>query len=123
VQELARQYPSPILIDQFFRLTWAVVPDPDEYEFVRAPKHQAETFLETGCLEGDCDDASVLSSCMLAALGWPNTMTAIRRIGEAEFSHVFTTAYEGGYRVDIDPIVPAYRMPIRDIAEVMQVHI
>lgn len=102
-------------------MTWQVVPDPDEYEFVRAPKYQAEFYFENGFLEGDCDDASVLSSSILAALGWSNVMTAIRRHGEVEFSHVFTTAYENGYRVDIDPIVPAYRMPIRDIVEIMQV--
>src|SRR5215831_1690365 len=97
VQQLAEQYPSPILIDQFFRLTWAVVPDPDEYEFVRAPKLQAEIYLESGTLEGDCDDASTLSACLLRALRWPCVITAIRRPGEADFSHVFTTAYEAGY--------------------------
>jgi len=98
-----------------------VVPDPDEYEFVRAPKLQAEIYLESGTLEGDCDDASTLSACLLRALRWPCVITAIRRPGEADFSHVFTTAYEAGYRVDIDPIVPVYRMPITDIVEVMQV--
>ena len=119
--ELASQYPSPVHIDQFFRLIWEVVPDPEEYEFVRAPKFQAEFYFETGRLEGDCDDASVLSACLLTALQWPSIITAIRRPGEIEFSHVFTSAIESGVQVDIDPIVPVYRMPIRDIAEVMQV--
>lgn len=121
IQALAQQYPSPLYIDQFFRQSWRIVPDPHEFEFVRAPKYQSEFYFECGYLEGDCDDASVLASCILTCLNWPHVMTAIRRVGEVEFSHVFTTSYEGGYRVDIDPIVPAYRMPIRDIVETMQV--
>lgn len=118
---LVSQYPSPLYIDQFFRLSWQVVPDPDQYELVRAPKYQAEFYFENGFLEGDCDDASVLSSSMLAALNWPNVITAIRRVGEIEFSHVYTSAFEHGYRVDIDPIVPAYRLPIQDAVEYMRV--
>lgn len=121
IVNLARQYPSPLYIDQFFRLAWRIVPDPDEYEFIRAPQFQAEFYLDNGYLEGDCDDASTLASCLLNSLGWPNVITAIRRPGEVDFSHVFTTAYEGDLRIDIDPIVPVYRMPIKDIIEVMQV--
>jgi len=123
IQALAQSYPSPIFIEQFFRLVWVVVPDPDEFEFIRAPKLQAEQFFQAGILEGDCDDASTLASCILKCLRWPNVMTAIRRRGEPEFSHVFTQAIEDNYLISIDPIVPAARMPIQDIAETMQVHI
>jgi hypothetical protein len=104
-------------------MEWIVVPDPDEYEFVRAPKYQAEQYFDCGFLEGDCDDAATLASCLLCGIGWPNRMTAIRRPNEADFSHVFTSAIENGYRVDIDPIVPAHRMPIpaSEIIETMEV--
>jgi transglutaminase-like putative cysteine protease len=116
-------YPSPVYIDQFFRLTWSVVPDPDEYEFIRAPRLQAETFLQTGRLEGDCDDAATLAASMLRSLNWPCVLIAIRRPNDTDFSHVWCAAVENGVQVDIDPIVPAYRMPIprESIAEVMQV--
>lgn len=121
MQQLALTYPSPIFIEQFFRLAWIIVPDPDEYEYVRAPKLQAESFFDTGYLVGDCDDAATLSACLLKALEWSATLIAIRRPEESEFSHVFTRAFENDYIIDIDPIVPLHQMPIRDIAEIMQV--
>jgi hypothetical protein len=123
IQRLAQTYPSPLFIDQAFRLSWVVVPDPDEYEFVRAPKLQAEQYFDSGVFQGDCDDAATLASCMLCALDWRNWLIAIRRPREEDFSHVFTSAVESGYRVDIDPIVPAHRMPIpaSEIAETIAV--
>jgi hypothetical protein len=106
-------------------LTWRVVPDPDEYEFVRAPKLQAEQYFASGTLEGDCDDSATLAACLLTALNCPCALIAIRRPNETEFSHVWTRATECGFNVDIDPIVPAYRMPIPNdaIAERMVIPI
>ena len=98
-----------------------MVPDPDEFEYIRAPRLQAQQYLATGELEGDCDDASTLAACLLSTLGYPATITAIRRTGEPEFSHVYTSAYEEGMLVEIDPIVPVHRMPIVDAVEIMQV--
>jgi hypothetical protein len=123
VRRLAGLYRSPILIDQFFRAVWSVVDDPEDAEFVRAPKLQAEQYFDSGFLEGDCDDASTLAACLLCALQIPNCITAIRRPRQADFSHVFTRAVDNGFLVDIDPIVPAYRMPIpeSEIAERMEV--
>jgi hypothetical protein len=123
VLSLADQYPTPTSIDDFFRAVWRVVPDPDDCEYIRAPKHQAEFYFANGYLEGDCDDASTLSACLLSAVGWPAVITAIRRPGDADFSHVFTSAMENGVRVDIDPIVPAQMIPITDIAERMTINI
>lgn len=104
-------------------MQWEVVPDPEEYEFVRAPKLQAEQYFDSGYLQGDCDDASTLASSLLCVVGWPHRITAIRRPGQEDFSHVFTSAYDSGYLIDIDPIVPAYRMPIpqSEIVERMEV--
>ena len=99
---------------------WRVVPDPEEAEYIRTPRWQALQYLETGELEGDCDDASTLSACLLSTLGYPAIINAIRRRGEPEFSHVYTSAYEDGMLVEIDPIVPVHRMPIMDTVEIMQ---
>lgn len=99
------------------------MPDPDECEYIRAPKHQAEFYFQYGFLEGDCDDASTMSAALLSAVGWPAIITAIRRPNEPEFSHVFTSAFENGKRVDIDPIVPAQWIPITDIAERMTINV
>lgn len=121
IVELASSFPTPILVDQLFRQVWVIVDDPEGYEYIRAPRQQARDFLSTGTLQGDCDDASTLSACLLSALGYPAIITAIRRVGEPEFSHVYTSAYEDGVRVDIDPIVPVCKMPIMDTIERMQV--
>lgn len=122
IQSLALQFPSPLLIDQLFRQVWEIVPDPSDREYIRAPQLQAAEFYSTGFLQGDCDDASTLAACLLVCLGWPCVITAIRRPGDENFSHVFTSASENGYRVDIDPVVPEYLLPIRDIEEAAHVY-
>ena len=119
VQQLAQTYPSPIFIEQFFRMCWDIVPDPENCEYVRAPRYQVECYLETGRLEGDCDDAAVLASSMLRSIGWPSFLIAIRMPGQSDFSHVFCSAVQDGFRVSIDPIVPAGQLPITDMIEVM----
>jgi hypothetical protein len=100
-----------------------VVPDPEEYEFVRAPKLQAEEYFDCGYLQGDCDDSATMAAALLCSLGWRNWLTAIRRPNDSEFSHVFCSAHDSNYLVHIDPIVPAHHMPIpaSEIAEVMEV--
>jgi hypothetical protein len=62
---------------------------------------------------------------MLRALDWPSWFVAIRRPNEQDFSHVWTAASENGLIVNIDPIVPAYRMPIPNeaIAERMIMYV
>ncbi len=121
VQALAAQFRSPILIDQLFRHTWQIVPDPADREYIRAPQLQAEEFFQNGFLQGDCDDASTLAACLLVCLGWPCVITAIRRPGDVIFTHVFTSAWENSMQIDIDPIVPEYLLPIRDIEEQVNV--
>jgi hypothetical protein len=44
---------------------------------------------------------------------------AIRMPSESNFSHVFTVAVQDDLLIEIDPIVPADRMPIPNVAEVM----
>lgn len=98
-----------------------MVPDPDAFEYVRAPQFQAERFLDLGILEGDCDDAATFSAGILCCLGWPCALVAIRRPNDEDFSHVFTIASQAGSTITIDPIVPAERLPIpaSEIAESM----
>ena len=118
---MGQLFQSPREIDALFRDAWRVVADPDEFEYVRAPKFQAERFLDTGILEGDCDDAAVFSAGILCCLGWPCSLISIRRPDDDVFTHVFTIAGQDDSLVTIDPIIPAERLPIpaSDIAETM----
>lgn len=104
------------------------MPDPDEFEYIREPAWQAGCYLQSGQLEGDCDDASTLAACILSSLGYPAVITAIQRpedlrVSSEYFSHVYTSSFENGFRIDIDPIVPEYRMPITDVIERMTVRV
>lgn len=100
-----------------------MVPDPEEFEFVRSPQFQAEEYFDSGYLQGDCDDAATFAAGLLCAIGYPCKLIAIRRPHDSDFSHVYCSAREGPYLVDIDPIVPAHRMPIplSEIIETMEV--
>ena len=116
--ELAFLLGTDACIDVFIRSVWRIVPDPEDCEFVREPELQIRQFLQTGFLEGDCDDAATLAGSMCYAIGMPCALVAIRTPENAEFSHVFLRTGNG---LDIDPIVPADQLPIpvERIAEVM----
>lgn len=76
-----------------------------------------------GRLAGDCDDAATLAAALLVSLQFPCSFIAIRLHGSDEFSHVWarTVSSDGAAFLDIDPIVPAYLMPIQNYAEAMEV--
>jgi transglutaminase-like putative cysteine protease len=117
VRSLAESLGSPQGVDEYLRRTWRVVPDPVEAEYIRAPVFQIQFLNEFGYLEGDCDDASTLAASLLAALSIPCEFRACRLHGDDEFSHVWCRS-QG---IDIDPIVPAEALPIKNYAELMQV--
>lgn len=110
------------MVDAWMRDHWRVVPDPDEYEFIRSPQYQLALFMENGFLSGDCDDSATLAASLFLANGWPCQLVAIRMHHDYEFSHVWARCVLGeGSFFDVDPIVPLYQMPVTGFAESMEV--
>jgi len=93
---------------------------------VREPSYQIRQLQELGYFVGDCDDSATLAASLLYALGFRCYIVAVRMPHEEDFSHVFvrcplvTDGFSGDAFVDIDPIVPMERLPIPNVAEVMQ---
>jgi hypothetical protein len=126
IRQAAEILGAPEAINGWLRACWQFEDDPPEYEFIRTPGLQLqEAATNNGILKGDCDDASVLAACLLAALDWPCALVAIRVKPEPDFSHVFvrTQAAGGAFELDIDPIVPAALLPLTGDFEIMTVHI
>lgn len=116
--ELASVCADPPALDVYLRRHWRIVPDPEEYEFVRSPAVQFQLAQQNGFFIGDCDDAATLAACVMGALGWPCSLIAGREAGKFEFSHTWLRCFVGGGRpwpafvYDIDPIVPVEKMPV-----------
>lgn len=126
IRQTAETLGSPDAIDGWIRECWRFEPDPVEYEFIRTPALQLQQAAGAGgILKGDCDDASVLAACLLAALHWPCHFVAIRVRPEPDFSHVFvrTPSARGHFQIDIDPIVPASMLPLVGNFELMTVEV
>lgn len=117
---LANQLGNPLVVNNYLRGLWHIVPDPEAAEFVRAPLYQIELAEENGYYLGDCDDAATLAGSLLAALNIPCSLIAIRMPADVEFSHVFLRCNVNGYPFDIDPIVPQEFLPIRGAVETME---
>jgi hypothetical protein len=64
-----------------------------------------------------------MGASVLCALNWPCWLTAIRRYGEIDFSHVYVSCLTAYGQLDIDPIVPADKMPIADVMDSMRVDV
>jgi len=107
VLALARECRDPWGLDQWLRQTWHIVPDPSEAEYIQSPAYQ----IRCGGFAGDCDDAATLAASVLIVFQVPAFFFAVRQPSEEEFSHVFVRV--PAYGLDIDPIVPAYQIPIR----------
>ena len=108
VQGLAIAVNDPYALDYWLRQVWEIVPDPIALELVRTPSYII------GCrrFAGDCDDAATLAGSVCHALAIPSLLVAVRmNPTDAEFSHVFLRV--PAYQLDIDPIVPVNRLPIR----------
>ncbi len=108
----------PLAVERWLRFAWVIKPDPVEVEWIKRPEFRA---LE-GDYAGDCDDSATLAAALLLAdpaalAGWALKLRAIRMPADREFSHVWLSAERGGFRVDIDPIVPAAHLPVRGYAE------
>lgn len=97
---------DPWTLDSWLRSNWTVIPDPMDAELIRSPA------LMIGCLQfsGDCDDAATLAGSILHAMHVPAYFVATRQPTESDFSHVFVKIPV--LHLDIDPIVPANRLPI-----------
>jgi hypothetical protein len=142
VQQLAYSLGNPIDLEAYLRVNWITVPDPPEVEFIRKPDFQIQDarheridvtsiydpgmvpriVIPAGYYAGDCDDAATLAASILYVLHRPSSFIAIRRPFQIDFSHVFVRVPLGtGWSIDIDPIVPLERLPLRDIEEVMEV--
>lgn len=127
IRQLASYLGHPPGIDGFMRDVWRVKPDPADVEYIASPVHQARLFSQFNYLAGDCDDASTLAACLLAALDWPCTLVAIRMPRDREFSHVFCRAplldFGPDLFCDIDPIVPAEMLPLTGYEESLEVQV
>lgn len=123
IRALAEELGNPVAIDSYIRETWKIVPDPPEYEYVQAPVFQFNLANQNGYFSGDCDDAATLAGCLLAAISYPSRFVAIRLPNESDYSHVFLRCFVNSQPLDIDPIVPANLLPIRGIAQTMEVHV
>jgi hypothetical protein len=124
IQALALHSHDPLGLDAYLREHWHYKPDPVEFEFVMGPRYQLELASGRGYFEGDCDDAATLAGAVLLALHWPARLTAYRMMGNPEFEHVNvrTVDYSGRDGIfDIDPTVPADRLPIRHAEEILEV--
>jgi len=123
VLAIAWDVDSPQGVDRLFRNAWRVVPDPDTYEFVRTPEYQAKLFWHSGYFAGDCDDAATMGASILCALNQSCWLTAIRRYGELDYSHVYVSCLTAYGPLDIDPIVPPDKLPIADVIHSMRVDV
>ena len=132
MQQVARSLGSPGAVNDWLRERWHIVPDPLEYEYIVAPALQLDKALQSGGqLVGDCDDSSVLTASLLAAIDWPCRFVAIRNRHDTDFSHVFVRApilpFDAGIsaamQLDIDPIVPESALPLAGDFEVMTVSV
>jgi hypothetical protein len=106
-------------LDQWLRDNWRIVPDPLDAEYIRAPLYQLQLAGENGFLQGDCDDSATLAASILAAGSWPAALIAIRMPGDSEYSHVFVRTLYNSVYIDIDPIVPAEKLPITSYAQAL----
>lgn len=126
MRQLAVLLADPLTLDNWIRTGWRYVDDPEDYEFVRAPLVQLyQGAANHGALEGDCDDAATLAASVLTAMGWPCRFVAIRPRDKKEFQHVFVrvplfgSSFNSAFQWDIDPIVPAFALPLAGDFEVM----
>lgn len=106
VQTVAEALADPYMLDMWLRRNWHVVPDPPEAELVLSPA----TIIQCGWYAGDCDDVATFAASLLRAMGVLSQLVAIRVGSDTDFTHVFCRV--PAYRLDIDPIVPAERIPI-----------
>ena len=97
-------------------------PDPMNLELVKAPWVSLGGSERWGIEPMDCDDASVLLSSMLGAVGIPSkfTVAAVDSSAPGAWSHVYVTARTtDGRWVPLDPIVrdfaPGQEVPSRDL--------
>jgi transglutaminase-like putative cysteine protease len=112
---------NPPGIERYIRQLWRIVPDPPDAEYIRAPELQLKEGAINGFFQGDCDDSAVLAAALLAAGDWPAVLTAIRMPNESEYSHVWARSVFNSVYIDIDPIVPAEKLPITNFAQALHV--
>lgn len=77
---------------------------PENEEVLRTVRFMVEQLLESGRVEGDCDDAAIFLAASFVALGVPTRFVAIRYGGSPGFRHVFIEFYSGVW-VRVDPTV------------------
>lgn len=66
---------------------------PEANEVLRTVPWMWADFFQLGHIEGDCDDASIWSAAVFAALGYRVRLRAIRYSDPQEFQHVFAEVY------------------------------
>lgn len=123
VQSLAHNLGGIGSIEQYLRSVWYFIDDPPDTEYVRQPELQTEIFKSYGVFVGDCDDAATMAGALVLAAGGAGALIAIRNPYKMEFSHVWLRATAGGFSIDIDPVTPAWMLPLRNFAESMVVYV
>lgn len=90
---------APRELDLRFRALWLYVPDPPTAtDAIRTIEEMRRSFLATGRIEGDCDDAATLATAVAMAHRLPVEIVAIRPPHSIRFEHVFVVIQ--GVRID-----------------------
>lgn len=122
-QELAQARAIRAWCDSRFRF----VRDPVGVEYLIAPSRQLAEVRRWGFVQGDCDDAAMMTAALCMSVGLPCRFYAVARNAQDVYRHVFAVAYPldraSGRRVAVElditrpseiPTLPAFgrRLPM-----------
>lgn len=96
-------------IRDWMRAHYKFVKDPRGVELLRDPDYQLRQFRANGVVQGDCDDAAILSAALWRAIGGRGEFVAVAlNDATAPFQHVFSilTVRRGEHRVNMDVTKP-----------------
>lgn len=103
---------SALAVESFVKSAYVFVDEADE--LLIDPSIQLQTYNARGVIEGDCDDASMLSAALLFAIGQRVRFKAVESLPDGSFSHVFMEYYHSGLNrwIPVDATIdgiPVYR--------------
>lgn len=88
-------------VDNFTRRHLVLIGEAEE--LIHTPELMLADIEQRGEAWGDCDDAAVLNGALLASVGFPVRLVAIKE--GARYVHVFVEAFDGGDWWRLDPVV------------------